>query len=428
MTYDEAIHTINSLLRFGVKPGLERMEALLHRLGDPQKTLRFVHVAGTNGKGSTCAMLACVLSSAGYKTGRFTSPYVADFRERMQIDDRMIPKETLAALTDEVLPEVEAMEREGETVTEFEMITALALLWFARERCEIVVLEVGLGGRFDATNVIDCPLVSVITSISFDHMAILGNSLAKIAFEKCGILKEGGVTVCAPCQPEEARKVIKHLSKERGCEFLPADLSSLYLLGGNLNGTEFIYRGQTMRLPLLGDHQLQNAVTALTALEVLRKKGFRITLEHMRSGLARVAFPARLELLSRRPVVLLDGAHNPGGAAVLAEALRKYLSGKKIIAIMGMMADKDRLPVFEKLMPLFSEVFACMPSNPRALSAAALASEVRNFGLRANIASTPAEALERALGEAGEGDAVVICGSLFLAADIRPRALELLKK
>lgn len=428
MTYEEAIEQINSLLRFGIKPGLERITKLLQRLGNPQKKLRFVHVSGTNGKGSTCAMISSVLTQAGYKTGRFVSPYVTEFRERIQIDGEMIPKEVLASLTEQVMTEVRAMELKGETVTEFEMITALGFLWFAKEACDVVVLEVGLGGRFDATNVIDCPLVSVITSISFDHMAVLGGSLAKITYEKCGIIKPGGVTVCSPCQPEEAKRVIKNLSYERKNELHVADISSLYLFGSNLNGTDFIYRGTLMHLPLLGDHQLQNAATALAALEVLRKKDFQIAPENIQEGFRKIFFPARMELLSRRPIVLLDGAHNPDGARVLSEALKKYLPGKKIIAVMGMMADKDRLPVYEKLLPLFSEVFTCTSSNPRTLSAAELASEIRNFGVKANIVSDPEEALKWALAKVQRDTAVIICGSLYLASDIRPKALELFKK
>ena len=215
MTYDEAVKKINSLLVFGSKPGLERVSELVRRIGSPDKALRFVHVAGTNGKGSVCASLASVLTSAGHKTGLFISPFVIEFRERFQIDGEMIPYQTLADIVEEVFPVVEEMKSEGKIITEFELVLAVALKWYEREKCDVVVLETGLGGRFDATNIIDTPLASVIMSISLDHTAILGDTCEKIAFEKCGIIKPGGTTVLYGEQPQGVTEVVRTVAEER---------------------------------------------------------------------------------------------------------------------------------------------------------------------------------------------------------------------
>ena len=227
MTYEEALKTVNHRLRFGMKPGLERIQMLLERLGNPQKQLRFVHVAGTNGKGTTCTLLAGALQAAGYRTGLYTSPYVLEFRERFQINGTMIPKEELIQQVQRVADAAQSLEAAGEDVTEFEFITALAFCWFAQRQCDIVVLEVGLGGRFDATNVIDVPEVAVIASISLDHTAVLGDSVEQIAFEKAGVIKPGGTVVCYPDQQLEAEEVLRQAAQERGADFRLAPLSMI---------------------------------------------------------------------------------------------------------------------------------------------------------------------------------------------------------
>ena len=427
MTYEEALNKINSLLRFGMKPGLERIAKLLGLLGSPQDGLKFVHVAGTNGKGSTCALIASVLQKSGYQTGLFISPYVTDFCERMQIDGQMIPHAELAELVENTLPVVERMAANGEEITEFEFITAIAMQWFARRRCDVVVLEVGLGGRLDATNVIQKPLVSVITSISLDHTAILGDTVDKIAYEKCGIIKEDGVTVCYPDQPPEALEVIRSTAEERHNRFILASKDSVKRLSGDLNGTMLEYRGMAVRLPFLGDHQVKNAVTALAALEAVKEEGFRIPDSGIASGFASAAFPARLEVLSTAPTVILDGAHNPGGTAALAAAVRTYLGGRMVGAVMGMLADKDVNSALQNLAGLFSNVVTLTPPNPRAMSAGELAERWAALGTMSRPMERVDDALEAALQLAGDGGAVVICGSLYLAGEVRPRAMELLK-
>ncbi len=427
MTYEEALGKISSLLRFGMKPGLERIEKLLLLLGNPQDGLKFVHVAGTNGKGSTCTLIASVLRKSKYKTGLFTSPYVTDFCERMQINGEMIPHSDLALLVEKTFPLVEQMAQNGEVITEFEFITAIALQWFAQNECDIVVLEVGLGGRLDATNVIKTPLVSVITSISLDHTAILGDTVEQIAYEKCGIIKEDGVTVCYPDQPPQALAVIRQTAAARHNRFVLADLHSVTQLSANITGTGLEYRGLLVNLPFIGEHQVKNAVTALAVLEVLKEEGYSIADHSFEAGFSSASFPARLEVLSMSPLVLLDGAHNPDGTAALAAAIKKYLTGRKLVAVMGMLADKDVTAATKNLAGLFSRVVTLAPANPRAMSAQELAAHWKSLGTEAYIGSSIDVALQNAFDFAGGDGAVVICGSLYLAGEVRPRVIELLK-
>ncbi|MGX8702263.1 bifunctional folylpolyglutamate synthase/dihydrofolate synthase [Caproiciproducens sp.] len=426
ITYEEALQKIESLLRFGSRPGLERVEKLLALLGNPQDRLKFVHVAGTNGKGSTCALIASVLKKSQYQTGLFISPFVTDFCERMQINGERIGREELSALVEKIFPLVERMAENGEIITEFELITALAMEWFAENRCDIVVLEVGLGGRLDATNVISTPLVSVITSISLDHTAILGDTLSKIAYEKCGIIKENGVTVCSPGQAPEALAVIRSTAEERKNRFVPADTDSVEVLSMNLSGTGLEYRGLLVSLPFLGEHQIRNAVTALAAIEELKKQGYQIADHSIEAGFSSASFPARMEVLSADPLIVLDGAHNPGGTAALAKAAGKYFGDRKIIAIVGMLADKDVVGAVRNFTGLFSKVFTLAPPGPRALDAQSLAEHFRKIGADAEPAQTADAALAKAFSLLDGNSALLICGSLYLAGDLRPRVLNLL--
>ena len=409
MTYRDAVHKINSLLRFGMKPGLERIQALLDRMGNPQKQLKFVHVAGTNGKGSACALLSSVLREAGYRTGLFTSPYITDFRERFQINGEEIPEETA--------------ER-GEVITEFELITALAFQWFYEEKCDVVVLEVGLGGRFDATNVIDTPLAAVIMSISLDHTAILGDTVEQIAFEKCGIVKEGGDVVLYPDQEEGVYGVVAHAVQNHNGRLVLPSPSSVREVSSSIEGTVASYRDEEYQLPFLGAHQLKNAAAAFAALELLKEKGYRISREAMQAGVAKAYIPARMEVLGRNPLVILDGAHNPGAARVLAQALEKYLPHRKIIGVMGMLKDKDSRSSLRSLASLFQALITASPKNPRALPAAELADRAREYCSQVFAEEDLSKAICLARKLAGEDGAIVICGSLYLAGEIRPLLLN----
>ena len=426
MTYEQAMERINSLLRFGVKPGLERIRLLLSRLGNPQDSLRFVHVAGTNGKGTTCALVSSVLRQAGYRTGLYTSPYVTEFRERFQIDGEMIPKEELVALVEHIVPIAEEISQAGEPVTEFELVTAIALVWFAQRRCDVVVLEVGLGGRFDATNIIAAPLVAVIASISLDHTAVLGDTLEQIAFEKCGIIKQGGDVVLYPDQAAGVIETVRRIAQERGARLWIPELDELREERADIHGTDFSYRGIRLHIPFLGEHQEKNAATALTALQVLRQKGFALSDEAVQKGFAQAVLPARMEVLGEKPLVLLDGGHNPGCAEALAQALERFLPGVPITAVMGLMRDKDSNTALHRLAPCFTRILTVQPNNPRALSAQELAEVARRYCPQVQAMPSVEDACRQALLEARhEKGAVVVCGSFYLAGEARPVLMAL---
>lgn len=421
MTYQEALDYLQSAPRFGAPPALGRERVLLAKLGNPQERLRFIHVAGTNGKGSTCAAVASVLRQAGYKTGLFTSPYLEDYRERIQIDGGMIPRERLLEGVERLRPIADAMPQ-AERPRAFELVTALAMDYFARERCDAVVLEVGLGGRFDATNAIGRPLVSVITAVSFDHMAILGDTLEQIAAEKCGIIKPGGLVVSAPGQDRRALGVILRSCAERDATLLLPSLSSAEILEEGIEGTRLRLRGMELRIPLAGRHQVANFATALETLLALRDHcGFTVADADIAAGFAAVRFPARLELLCRRPLVLLDGAHNEAGAAALRRAVQQYLPGRRLVLLLGMLRDKEHRKVISLLAPLAEDFVAVAPDSPRALPAAQAAAEAAACRPREGIFAYEdrAEALRFALSRAGEEGAVLICGSLYLTGEMR---------
>lgn len=418
MTYEEALEKINSRLLFGIKPGLERVEQLLELLGKPQNKLKFAHVAGTNGKGTCCTLLSSVLKESGLKTGLYTSPYVVDFRERFQMDGEMISEQELIAEVEAILPAVETLEAAGDTVTEFEFITVLALHWFARRRCDIVVLEVGLGGRFDATNVISVPEVAVIMSISLDHTAILGDTLEKIVFEKAGIIKSGGEVVLYPRQGGRVTEEIERICRERGASLTVPDTAALQVVERSLGGTVLEVGDKRLKTPFLGEHQALNAWTAYTALQVLKDKGFPVTEETIDRGFAKAFIAARMELISRDPLVLLDGGHNPGCAQALKDALEAFVPQRKV-AVIGMMADKDSHEALRMIGPLFSKIITVTPDNPRALDAEKLAGTAREFCPSVEAAQTCGQALALALRDMKRGDALIVCGSFYLAGEIR---------
>lgn len=417
MTYEEALSYVHSLKRFGAEPGLSRMRLLMERLGDPQKTLSFLHIAGTNGKGSCTAMTAAVLHSAGYRTGMYISPYVVEFRERFQINGEWIPKEDFVRLVEWVRKEVLALEGEGLLITEFEFNTALAFLWFAEERCDVVVLEVGLGGRFDATNVIPCPLVSVIMAISLDHTAILGGTVEKIAFEKAGIIK-GGKTVLYPLQDPETVAVIMEKCAETGSTLLFPNAASVEILSSGAEGSVFRWNGQEYCLGLAGRHQVYNAVTVLEALRAISGQ-FPVSLRDIRKGLAEIRFPARFEILREKPLVVLDGAHNPQGIAALANALR-IISNTPKIGIIGMLADKDWKHSVGTLSACFDKVIALSVDNPRSAVPEDIAAVAQGTCPDIRCASGPEEAYWEACSLAGKEGMICIAGSLYLAGEMRP--------
>ena len=418
MTYKEAVEKIDSLLVFGSKPGLERVGELIERIGSPDKKLKFVHVAGTNGKGSTCVLIANTLKCAGYKTGLFISPYVLEFRERFQINGEMIPEKKLCEIVEKLFPVVEQMKAEDKIITEFEFVFAIAMYWYAEEQCDAVVLEVGLGGRFDATNIINTPLVSVITSISLDHTAILGDTYEKIAFEKCGIIKPNGITVAYGDQKDGVIEVIKNTACERNNQLYIADKNA-DVKKSDLNGSEFSVDGVDLKIKFIGKHQVKNALTAYSAVKALRARDLNISESAVKEGFESAFFPARLEILKNNPIVMLDGSHNPDGVKALANALKENMNGMKKIGIVGMLADKDVKTALGEIVSLFDEVITVSPNNPRKMRAEELAEIIRGYGVKATSESDYEKAYQKALFKAGNDKAVIVFGSLYLSGDMR---------
>lgn len=428
MDYIQSLSYIHSLNKFGIRPGLERISALCRAFGNPQDRLRFVHIAGTNGKGSTSTMLHEIFRTAGAKTGLFISPYVIDFRERIQINGEMIQKRTLAEIITQIKSAADKMAAVGEQPTEFEVITAAAFIYFDMKKCDIVVLETGLGGRLDSTNIIKTPLASVITSISLDHTGVLGHTIAEIAAEKCGIIKENGITVSYPLQPTDAEKAIRETAEKRGNLFLSPSLKDLLIKEESLGGTRALYCQTELFVPFIGRHMVYNAATAaLTARSIGRggEKGLDVSESHIARGIASAVMPARMEVLSTAPAVILDGGHNEGSAAALKDTLRRFQAGKKITAVCGMMADKDYTSYLKIIAPLFDKFIAVEPSNPRALGADALAAAASEFCGHCSAKKSMAEAVRAAFD--GGAEAVVACGSFYMMEELRPLILEKLK-
>lgn len=414
MDYDQALKYIEGVSYLGVKPGLERISALLGRLGHPERKTRFVHVAGTNGKGSTSVMTASALSACGYKTGLYTSPHLARVNERMRLDGAEIPDGEFARVVSALASAAEGLT---EPCTEFELLTAAALLWFAEAGADIAVLEVGMGGRFDATNVIPRSECAVITNIGLDHTAVLGDTVEAIAAEKAGIFK-GGRAVSYE-QPESVAAVLRSAAAKTGTELTFADFSKIEPLSDSVEGQRFRFEGEEYSIRLLGAHQLKNAAVALTALDTLRRSGWDLPAEGVRKGLAAAVWPARFELVERAPLFVVDGGHNPQCVAATAEAIRRYMPGGHCVILMGVLADKNWSAMIDILADV-AEGFVCAaPDSPRALPAADLGAELLRRGLHAEVCSSVPEAVEAAKALAGPDGAVCSVGSLYMSGAVR---------
>ena len=415
MNLDQAIEYIHSLYRKAV-PGLDRIRQLLKLLGDPQKELKFVHIAGTNGKGSTAAMTASILCKAGYRAGLFTSPYIYRFHERIQMDGKQIADEKLLPLILKVKALAETME---EMPTEFEFVTALAMEYYRQERCPIVVLEVGMGGRIDATNAIDAPEVAVITNIGLDHTDALGDTLPKIAANKAGIIKAGCHAVVYR-GGADVESVYEQLCAQLGCPLRKADFDGLKLHSCDLFGQTFDCGGRkNLELPLLGDHQLHNAAVVLSVIDALKERGWSISEENIRDGLRDVTWPGRFDIVCRQPLFIIDGGHNPQCIQALVKNIDDYLADRKVIALTGVLADKDYGEMFRPVMEKVSAFVCITPDNPRRLPAAELARHLRAAGAEAVACDTVKEAVETAKAMAGEQGAVLCFGSLYSIGDIK---------
>ena len=425
MTYAEALQKIHSLLTFGSRPGLDRMRELLRRMDDPQDKLRYIHVAGTNGKGSVCAMLSAALVAAGYKTGLFISPYITDFRERIQINNEMISEQALTEAVEATFPLIEQLRAEDIVITEFEYVNALEFYLHAREHCDVVVLETGMGGLLDCTNVIQPPLCSVITTIGLDHTAILGDTIEAIAEQKCGIIKRGSRAVTS-AQDERAMQVIKCTCERLGVPLRTSGEVALTVMEQRLNGSALRYHNREFFLPLSGAHQVENAKTALAALEFLNEYDLLpVSDEAIAAGFAKAVNPARLETLCEDPVVLLDGAPNPNGIEALKRAIDAFLPDTPVICVMGMHADKDIDSAIALLDGVFTRVHTVPVDNPRAISSSALAEKFRRHCPKVISFDSAEKGFDEAFALAKEQNAaVLICGSLYLAGEIRPYILN----
>ena len=416
MTYQEALNFIGAVSWKGSVPGLSRITELMHRLGDPQRGMKFVHIVGTNGKGSTAAMLSSILTRAGYRTGLFISPWVIDFRERMQINNRMISEQALAETTELVRPHAQEM---ADAPTEFELITAIGLCWFARENCDIVILEAGMGGEFDATNVIPAPEAAVFTNIGLDHTEFLGPTVEAIAATKAGILKPGCEAVLYPNEPG-VEQVIREKCAAVGVPLTVAAPERLIPLSHGLDGQRLQWDDKVIDLPLLGDHQRYNTAVVLAVVECLRRRGWKLSDADVLAGISQVSWPGRFELLRRDPLVILDGGHNPQCMDALLAAVESYLSGRHLTVVTGVLADKDYASMYERTACLADAFYTVTPASDRALSAEALAAWLRvHCGKPAYPCASAKEAVEQAIAATPGDGAILAYGSLYLASDVR---------
>ena len=421
MNCNQAIEYIHSLEKFSIKPGMERIRAICDALGNPQDKLKIIHIAGTNGKGSTSTVISNILIESGYSTGLFISPYVTDFRERIQFNGKMIAEEELAECVGKVKAVIEELSSNGIQPTEFEAITAAAFLYFEKKSCDYVVLEVGLGGRLDSTNIIKSSCVSVITSVSFDHTAVLGNTIEEIAAEKSGIIKNGNKTVVYPFQNEKAMNVISEKCNEMNSTLIIPDVDFLSIGEESLEGTSAEYKGIKFLLPLSGEHMVYNTCTAIEAVKAL---DCGVSDDNISSGIGKSVMPARTELICKNPVILLDGGHNEGCANALSLFIEKHLKGKRIVMVSSMMADKDYMSYLRIVAPFAETFIATKADVPRALDADSLCKSASEFCKNCLSLENPVDAILEAEKMLGEDDVLIVCGSFYLAGEIRNNLLN----
>ena len=424
---DRAIEKIHEFSKFGSVLGLERMTELLSLLGDPQDQLKVIHVAGTNGKGSVCRYIYSVLLEEGYKTGIYISPFIENFNERIEIDQVCINDEDLAAYTDRVLEAVSIMIKKGlQSPTEFEVITALALLYFKEKACDYVVLEVGLGGSGDSTNVCREPLMTVITSISMDHMGRLGNTIEEIAAEKAGIIKDG-CPVVTSASDVRALRVIERTAEDHKSMFfettnLPVRITEEGISGScfdvDVQGVSF----EGVRIAMAGRHQIDNAVAAMCALSMMEERGdVRVSRRALYAGLAAARQPGRMEVFTEEkgPITIIDGAHNPDGAKALKEAIGSFCTDKKILMVIGVLADKDVKGMMDHFTDMTEDFIVTQPDNPRRLKAESLADMLRSRGCTCIEAPDIKQAYKEACQRKDKYDVIIYAGSLYMIGKVR---------
>lgn len=422
MNYIEAMEYVDSIQRYGSVPGLKNIQRLCGRLGNPQESLKFVHIAGTNGKGSVLAYVSTVLQIAGYKVGRYISPTIQDYRERFQINGRPIAKTKFCMYLEQVKQAAWQMEAEGLShPTPFEIETAIAFLYFADKECDIVVLETGLGGKLDATNIITTTVCAVLTSISMDHMAVLGWSLEEIAAQKAGIIKDNcRVVTCR--QKDEAAKVIKEAAKEHGCSLTIADSDMAANIKYGLSKQSFSYgKYKKLEISMAGKYQIDNAVLAVEVISALQDEGFKISEDKLRQGLSLTTWLGRFSVIGKKPLFVIDGAHNEDAARRLSESIRFYFTNKRIIYIMGVLADKEYDKIISATYEHAQHIIAIKPPhNARALDAYELAEALNKYHNSVTVADSLSEAVEMAYLLAGKDSNTVIIafGSLSYLGEL----------
>lgn len=427
MNYKEAMEFISGTMRFGSVLGLASIQTLLMRLENPHKELSFIHIAGTNGKGSTASMTANILKEAGYKVGLYTSPYIIEFEERIQLCGEKIPKQRLAELTQRVKKEVEAMQKEGLAhPTEFEIITAIAMLYFKEEKADYVVLEVGLGGRLDATNVIENPLVCAICSISLDHTDILGDTLEKIAAEKAGIIKENSIVVIDGTNSSCVLDVIQKKAAEKNTEVIITEKAKI--THADIEGTSFSYKDKERKVSLLGEHQVQNASIVLEIIAALKKKGIEISDHAVDGGLKTCKWIARFQKVYDKPLFIMDGAHNAAGMRTFTDSVKRYLKDKKVYVVYGMLKDKDYKDCAAQLSQVAEKIYTVTVDSPRALSAEELMQTVKQHTDQVKAYKLPVEAFSDAIEDAGEHGVICAVGSLYFMAHAKEAFFEVINK
>ena len=415
MTVDQALEYIHSNYWNGGTFGLGRTEELLKLMGNPEKGLKCIHIAGTNGKGSTASMSASILKEAGYKVGLYTSPYIFQFNERMQINGEQISDEELVEIVEWVKPLAQSMASEP---SEFELVTCIGFEYFKRHQVDLICLEVGMGGEFDSTNVIDPPVAAVMTNIGLDHVEILGDTLEKIAETKSKIIKPGCRAVCYR-EPASVEAVFEERCREVGAQLTKADFDSLHLRSASLEGQVFDWgRFEGLELPLLGQHQLYNAAVVLTTMDVLNEQGWKISDEAIRRGLASVSWPGRFELVAKEPLFIADGGHNPQCIEALVKNVRDYLGGRHLTILTGVLADKDYNEMYADMSRFASEFVTITPDNPRAMKSQDLKAYLERFGKPVHACGTAAEGVALAKEMAGKDGVVLAYGSLYMLGDV----------
>ena len=417
MTYDETLAYIHSVNGTFCIPGLSRIRTLCEGLGNPQNDLKFIHVTGTNGKGSFCEMLTSVLSASGLRVGRFTSPYLRYFNERIAIGNTPIDNDTLCRLVERVRPIADAMT---DKPTEFEMISALGFLYFKEENCDVVVLEVGMGGRYDSTNVIGSALLSVITGIALDHISFLGDTVEKIAAEKAGIIKEGCPVLSAVTEAGPAA-VIEAEAKAQKAPYTVIDKTAVKIKKCDLTGTVLDFGDhKDIEISLLGLYQPENAALVLSAIDALRDIGLRIPEDAVRRGMKAAYWPGRFEILRKEdPLILYDGAHNAQGIAAAVKSLRHYFGKERLTVLTGVLKDKDYEAIAKDLATVGACAFTFTPYNPRALNAEDYARVLNEKGIRATACASLKDAYEHALADARKSSRPLVClGSLYTYKDL----------